>query len=95
MDIRKLNYRVGWMMADYLNENPRAITQALLQSVLPDDADATVELVVFRALLEGFLGLDPESSEEDRFIEEQYLPRALPIGSGCLACESLLSIHPH
>ena len=73
MDIRKFNYRVGWMVADYLNENPRAITQALLQSVLPDDADATVELVVFRALLEGFLGLDPESSEEDRFIEEQYL----------------------
>ena len=77
MDIRKLNYRVGWLVADYLNENPRAITPALLASVLPDEVDSTVdaavELVVYRALLGGFLGLDPESSAEDRFIDEQYL----------------------
>ena len=73
MDIRKLNYRFGWLVADYLNENPCAITPELLHSVLPVDADATTEQVVYAALLSGFLGLDPEASEEDRFLEDCYL----------------------
>ena len=74
MDIRKLNYRFGWLVADYLNENPCAITPELLRSVLPsDEADAATEQVVFAALLSGFLGLDPETSEEDRFLEDRYL----------------------
>lgn len=73
MDIRRLNYRFGWLVADYLNENPCAVTPDLLRSVLPEDADAATEQVVYAALLGGFLGLDPETSEEDRFLEDRYL----------------------
>ena len=73
MEIRKLNYRAGWLIADYLNETPRAITPELLRSVLPDGADPATEEYVYAALLAGFLGLDAETSEEDRFIEANYL----------------------
>ena len=73
MGIRKLNYRAGWLVADYLNETPRAITPELLRSVLPEDADAATEEYVYASLLAGFMGLDPETSEEDRIIEAQYL----------------------
>ena len=73
MEIRKLNYRAGWLIADYLNETPRAITPELLRSVLPDGADPATEEYVYAALLAGFLGLDTEASEEDRFIEANYL----------------------
>ena len=73
MDIRNLNYRAGWLVADYLNERPRAISSELLASVLPEGADAATEQFVYAALLEGFLGLDPSASAEDRCIVEQYL----------------------
>lgn len=73
MDIRKLNYRAGWLVADYLNEHPRAITPELMASVLPDNADAATEQFVYAALLSGFLGLDPDVSAEDRFIVDQYV----------------------
>ena len=73
MDIRKLNYRAGWLVADYLNEHPRAITPELMASVLPDNADAATEQFVYAALLSGFLGLDPDVSAEDRFIVDQYI----------------------
>ena len=73
MDIRRLNHRFGWLIADYLNDTPCAITRELLGSVLPEDADASTETFIYAALLSGFLGLDPDASEEDRFLEEQYL----------------------
>lgn len=73
MDIQKLNRRVGWLIADYLNEMPCAITPALMAEMFPDGAEPAGEEVVYRALLCGFLGLDPEISEEDRFIEAHYL----------------------
>lgn len=73
MEIRRLNYRVGWMIADYLNETPCAITPALMAEWLPPGADAATEAVVYRALLSGFLGLDPEASAEDSYIESAYL----------------------
>ena len=73
MEIRTLNYRAGWLVADYLNETPCAITPVLMAEMLPDGADAATEEVIYRALLSGFLGLDPEASEEDRYIETAYL----------------------
>ena len=77
MDIRKLNHRFGWLVADYLNETPCAITHKLLEEVLPEGADAETEKIVYSALLSGFLGLDPDSSEEDRFLCERYLQPGL------------------
>ena len=73
MEIRTLNYRAGWLIADYLNETPCAITPALMAEMLPEGADTATEEVIYRALLSGFLGLDPETSEEDRYIETAYL----------------------
>ena len=73
MDIRTLNHRVGWLVADYLNANPCLITRELLESVLPEGADAATEQFLYVALLSGFMGLDPEANEEDRYIVENYL----------------------
>jgi len=77
MDIRKLNYRFGWLVADYLNDTPCAITRELMEEMLPDGADAAAEQFVYAALLSGFLGLDPDASEEDRFLFERYLQPGL------------------
>jgi hypothetical protein len=73
MEIRTLNHRVGWMVADYLNDTPCAVTPELLAELLPEGADAAAEERVYGALLGAFWGLDPDASAEDRFIEERYL----------------------
>ena len=72
MDIRKLNHRYGWLVADYLNDSPDAISQELLSDFLPEGADPASEETVYAALLGGFLGLSP-ASEEDRFLMDKYL----------------------
>lgn len=77
MDIRKLNYRAGWLVADYLNEMPRAISAELMAEMLPEGAAPADEAFVYAALLSGFMGLDPDASEEDRVIESQYLRTGL------------------
>jgi len=73
MEIRNLNHRVGWLVADFLNESPRAVSPQLMAELVPEGADAATEEFVYGALLTGFWGLHPESSEEDRFIEERYM----------------------
>lgn len=73
MEIRLLNYRVGHLVADYLDASPCGVTPELLAEVLPAGADAATEEFVYAALLGGFFGLDGDVSAEDRFIEEQYL----------------------
>ena len=73
MEIQTLNHRFGWLVADYLNETPRAITTRLMEELLPPGADSSADEVIYAALLGGFLGLDGEHSEEDRFLEERYL----------------------
>ena len=73
MDISTLNNKVGWLIADYLNERPCSITPELMEEMLPGGADSDSEALIYRALLGGFLGLDTESSAEDRFIDEMYL----------------------
>lgn len=77
MDIRSLNHRAGWLVADYLNGDPCCITHELMAEMLPEGAGPDVEERVYAALLGGFLGLDPESSDADRFIQERYLEPGL------------------
>ena len=77
MDIPTLNRRIGWLLADYLNETPRAVTRELMEEILPPDAGPDAEQYVYAALLGGFLGLDPDASEEDRFLLERYLQPGL------------------
>ena len=77
MDIRHLNHRAGWLVADYLNGNPCLITPELMAELVPEGASAAMEERVYASLLSGFMGLDPESSEEDRTIVERYLQPGL------------------
>ena len=52
MDIRKLNYRAGWLVADYLNETPQAITPALMAEVFPEGcSEPAAEEHIYAALL--------------------------------------------
>lgn len=77
MDIRRLNYRAGWLVADYLNDNPCLITPELMAELVPEGAPAAMEEHVYASLLSGFMGLDPDSSDEDRMIVERYLQPGL------------------
>ena len=77
MEIRTLNHRAGWLVADYLNGNPCSITPELMAELLPEGTPAAVEERVYASLLAGFMDLDPESSGEDRFILERYLQPGL------------------
>lgn len=73
MEIRKLNHRIGWLIADYLNETPGAVTSSLMAELLPPGTDAATEEHIYAALLSGFLGLDPDASEEDNILVRDYL----------------------
>lgn len=77
MDIRAINHRAGWLVADYLNERPDSISPALMQSVLPAGAGPEAEQRVYLSMLGAFLGLDTDHSEEDRYILENYLQPGL------------------
>lgn len=77
MDCRSLNHRAGWLVAGYLNDNPRALTPELMAGFLPENAGIAAEERLYAALLGGFMGLDPESSAEDRIIQERYLQAGL------------------
>ena len=77
MDIRTINHRVGWLVADYLNESPDRITETLMQSVLPPGSSPEAEQRVYVSVLGAILGLDTERSEEDRFIQEAWLQPGL------------------
>jgi len=77
MDIRHLNYRAGWLVADYLNDNPCLITPELMAELVPEGAPVAMEERVYTSLLSGFMGLDPETSEEDRLLVERYLQPGL------------------
>ena len=77
MEIRKLNHRIGWLIADYLNETPGAVTSSLMAELLPPGTDAATEEHIYAALLSGFLGLDPDASEEDNILVRDYLQPGL------------------
>lgn len=77
MEIRKLNHRIGWLIADYLNEMPDAVTSSLMAELLPPGTDAATEEHIYAALLSGFLGLDPDASEEDNILVRDYLQPGL------------------
>lgn len=72
IDIASINSRAGWMIAGYLNNTPRAITRGLVESI-QEDPDPAAEEVIWRSLLAGFCGIEPENSPEDMIIEELYL----------------------
>ena len=77
MDCRNLNHRFGWLVADYLNDSPCAVTPELMAELLPAGAGPEAEERIYAALLGGFLGLDPDSSDEDRILFERYLQPGL------------------
>lgn len=72
IDIPSINSRVGWMITDYLNNTPRAITRGLVESI-EESPDPATEEVIWRSLLAGFCGIEPETSPEDMIIEDLYL----------------------
>lgn len=73
--IRQDNHDVGWMLVDYLNNNPRFITAELMQSVNPDGILS--EETAYYALLTGACGLDEETSLRDRRLAQCYFRRAV------------------
>lgn len=76
MNRREINHRAGWLVADYLNDMPCAITKELIDSLMESPSKDEEEML-YASLLAGFTGLEPESSEEDAEIENNYLRKGL------------------
>ncbi|MHB9055648.1 MAG: hypothetical protein ACYC2P_05775 [Paludibacteraceae bacterium] len=68
--VRERNNEFSWMLSDYLNNNPNAITRELMESVNPNGA--LNEETVYCALLMSFCGLDPENNERDKLLANDY-----------------------
>ena len=60
LKVRERNHSVGWAVADFLNQTPRAITCELMDSVLSRPCPEDLEEAVYRGLLSGFLGLEAD-----------------------------------
>ena len=73
MDIRKLNHRAGWLVADYLNEKPSAVTPGMVHETVTGCGGEIDEETVYASLLAMQMGLDDDSSAEDRLILDYYL----------------------
>lgn len=73
--IRQMNNEVSWMICDYLNDNPRFITPELMKEVNPDGV--LPEETAFMALFTGACGLDIDSGERDRYLEESYFRKSI------------------
>ena len=68
---RHLNNDAAWVMCDYLDKLPRAITPELMQSVL-SEGDFSKEMIYY-LLMGEFCSLDPENNVRDRLISQRYL----------------------
>jgi len=73
---RQINHRAGWLVADYINDSPRAITAELVSSIV-DNPEKKEEELIFSSLISGFAGLNPENDEDDREIDEKYLAQGV------------------
>lgn len=74
-DIKERNNVARQMMVDYLNGNPRFITQELIQEVDPQGVLSTEE--VYYALFTGACGLDEQESQDDARLAREYFAEAL------------------
>jgi hypothetical protein len=74
-EIRQRNNEVGWMLCDYLNNNPCFITKELMDSA--GNGGALSEETTFFALLTGACGLDIENDERDKQLANDYFRPAV------------------
>jgi hypothetical protein len=74
-EIKQRNNDFSWILFDYLNNNPCTITNELMRSV--DYSDVLAEETAYCSFLAGFCGLDPERSQRDKRLVNDYLRRAV------------------
>jgi len=75
VETRQRNNDAAWMICDYLNDHPRAITKALMEDV--GHGGALPEEIAFFALLTGFCGLDSDADERDKQLANDYFRPAI------------------
>lgn len=73
--IRLQNNDFAWLMSDYLNNSPDAITPELLNEVNGDGF--LTDEIVCRALLTGFFDLHPDTNEHDATLVNFYLKHSV------------------
>lgn len=74
-NIRQRNNTFLWLVSNYLTDNPRAISKEIMQEmnedgILPDE-------MLYSALLAGFFNLNPEESQDDRILNDEYVRPAV------------------
>lgn len=73
--IRQQNNDFAWLVSDFLNNCPDAITPKLIKEV---NADGFIpDEMLCKSLLIGFFDLQPESKENDKILVNKYLYKSL------------------
>ena len=73
--IRQQNNDFAWLVSDFLNNCPDAITPELIKEV---NADGFIpDEMLCKSLLIGFFDLQPESKENDKILVNKYLYKSL------------------
>lgn len=70
-DIRQRNNSFWWLLSNYLNNSPCAISSEIMQE-MNEDGFLPVEMV-YSALLASYCNLNPEENCEDRILNDEYL----------------------
>ncbi len=70
-DIRQRNNNFWWLLSNYLNNNPCAISSEIIQEMNEDGLLPTDML--YSALLAGYCNLNPEEKGEDKILYDDYL----------------------
>lgn len=83
---RLANNRAAWMISEYINRTPCAITEEMIKT-LHQESDLP-ETVCYRLLLDANCNLDTETSAADRLLSERYLRQALtPLDAASYRCD--------
>lgn len=74
IDVRTLNNEVAWLLCDYLNDRPKAVSADLIAEVGGNGLD---EQTVVAALIAGFCGLDVDERPQDALMFDYYIREAV------------------
>jgi hypothetical protein len=72
---RANNNKVAWLLSDYVNNCPKAITSSMIEE-LSQGNDLPKE-VLYQILFNNICGIDAEQDDESRFLADKYLRYAV------------------
>jgi hypothetical protein len=76
-ETRQRNNSYAWLLSDYINNSPCAISPSFLHEI--DEDGILPEATLVTAILSGLLNLDPSTNEEDNILIDNYLRQSVTL----------------